>query len=143
MSLRSPVGEAAAEALGRVRPDLLAVVPREMSKRQKQALAVWERPGDSQTPAAVAAELGVGVSGARQLLHLAGAIRTRPGHSRRCAVVRLKAGLSAEAVQKELGLNHVSLEFAINDYAYELLVNQGGDLPSSQRIGYASSRRRR
>ncbi len=87
MSLRSPVGGAAAEALRKFRPDLLAVVPRQMSKRQKQALAAWERlGGDAQTPAAVAAELGISVNGARQLLHCAGAIRTRPSHTRRCAV---------------------------------------------------------
>ncbi len=141
MSLRSSVGDGAAEALRKVRPDLLAVVMRKLSKRQKEALAAWDRLGN---PAAVAAELGVGVSGARQLLHRAGAIRTRPGHSRRMAVVQFKEGREAAEVQKALGLNQVALEMAINDYAYELLEQQSGAnaIPSSQRIGYSSSRRR-
>ncbi len=141
MSLRSPVGDGAAEALRRVRPDLLEVIPRQLTQRQEQALAVWERLGDGRTPAAVAKEMGISVSGARQLLHGAGAIRTRPGHSRRCAVVLFKEGLSAKAVQKRLKLHHLSLEFAINDYAYELLERESEELPSSQRISYAHSRR--
>lgn len=139
MSLRSPVGDTAAEALQKVRPDLLAVVPRALTKRQQQALAAWERLGEV---TAVADELGISESSVRQLLAAAGALRTRPGHSRRCAVVLLKEGKTAAEVQKELGLHHRVLEFAINDYAYELLEREGGELPSNQRIGYARSRRR-
>ncbi len=175
MSLRVPVGEAAAEALRKVRPNLLKIIEggierrREragtasideisrlgsraaarlfvegrLSKRQARALAIWEGLGaDDRTPAAVAAELGVNVGGARQLLHLAGVIRTRPGHKRRMAAAQLRQGKSAAEVQAALGLNDVSLEFAIHDYAYELLVEGGGELPSSQSIGYSSSRRR-
>ncbi len=141
MSLRSPVGDGAAEALRKIRPDLLEAVARKLSKRQAQALVVWEGLGDDRTPGAVAAELGISVSGARQLLHRAGALRTRPGHSRRCALALFEEGLSAAAVQKELKLHHVSLELAINDYAYKLLERESGEIPSSQRIVYASSRR--
>ncbi len=141
LSLRSPVGDRAAEALQRVRPDLLEAVPRKLSKRQAQALAVWEGLGDDRTPATVAAELGISVSATRQLLHGAGAIRTKPGHSRRRAVVLLEKGLSAAAVQKNLELHHLSLEFAINDYAYKLLERESGEIPNSQRIVQASSGR--
>ncbi len=71
MSLRSPVGDGAAEALRRVRPDLLEVIPRRLTQRQEQALAAWERLGDGQTPAAVADEMGISLSGASYCMVLA------------------------------------------------------------------------
>ena len=175
MSLRAPVGEEAAEALRKVRPDLLKIiedgierrrrqalkasieavvelgnpeavslfVSGKLSMRQARALAIWEGlSAEDRTPDAVAAEMGAGISGVRQLLHLAGVIRTRPGHKRQMAVGQFREGKTAVEVKAALGLNDVSVEFAIADYAYELLVQGGAELPSSQRVGYSRSRRR-
>ena len=64
--------------------------------------------------------LGISIRAAQQLLYLAGAITSRPGHLRRQAVVTFKAGQTAQEMREELRLHGVTLKLAIADYAAEL-----------------------
>ncbi len=95
----------------------------ELTKRQAEALSAWERCRDVQR---VAGELGISVSAARQLLAMAGAMRTRPGFERRQAVALLKQGAAPAEVERALRLHPLSLELAIRDYAVELLARERG-----------------
>ena len=105
------------EALRRIRPDLLDF-RRPLTRRQEIALASWKRHG---TVKAVAAELGISESAARQLLSCAGAIQTRPGFYRQRAARMLREGYAPEVIQARLRIHRITLELAIGDYAATLV----------------------
>ncbi len=115
--------EEAVAALKRFRPELVALVRRHLTRRQQQAVAVWERVRDVK---AVAVELGISTSAAQQHLSLAGARRGRGGFERRQTVRMLREGRSVEEIRRALqGLSPVTLELAVMELAERLLEERG------------------
>ena len=130
MSLRVPDSREVA-VLRRRRPELVeALGSRKLTARQRTALELWSRHAGLEEAARarrVAADLGVTPSAGRQMLALAGAIRTRPGHDRRAALTLLREGMTVAKVQAELPfrISMVTMELAIRDLAAELLEEEG------------------
>ncbi len=114
----------AIDALSAFRPDLVPLVRTQLTRRQEQAVAAWER---SESLEAVAKELGIGESATQQHLSLAGVLRGQGSHRRRQAVKLLRRRKSVKEIASTLGRMHpVTLELAVMDLAYLLLEEKRG-----------------